>query len=218
MLVVVEGVDGAGKSLLIAQLQRGLRANTVRLVDHLSAEIIEMCVASLKRGGLSVADRAHLDYSLNKERFNVGENIIKPMMRLNLLVLADRWLLSHRFYQSLYCDPLAGHEDKEEYYARHASFVDSQSKFPYTVRPSYTIICTREHSEPYDGFSVCELRALNTRYQSLGATPENLFRAWKRRKDGAKAKDSKGLHDMLEGRLARVTSPIQLNPHHRNPR
>lgn len=212
MLVVVEGVDGAGKSLLISQLQRGLGAKTVRLVDYLNAETVQMCKASLKRGGLSNTEREHLDYSLNKERYNVSENIIKPMMRLNLMVLADRWLLSHRFYQSLYCDPLAGHTDEGEYLARHVSFVGSQSKFPCTARPSYTIICTREHSEPYDGFSVSELRALNTRYQSLDRTSDNLFRAWKRRKVGSKAKDSKGLSDLLAGRLARVTAPIHLNP------
>ena len=96
MLITVEGIDGAGKTTLVAGLAEALRARG-RAVEVLrepgGVELSERLRALVKDPGLTVGDRAEaLVYAA--ARAQLVEERLRPL-------LADgRWVLLDRFVDS----------------------------------------------------------------------------------------------------------------------
>ena len=101
MLIAVEGIDGAGKTTLIARLADELRSRgeTVRVVRRFMLdEITELwwrLVDADLVDQLGTAQLAAADYALGVRR------VIQPALARGEIVLADKYLYSHRVYFTL---------------------------------------------------------------------------------------------------------------------
>jgi len=101
MLIAVEGIDGAGKTTLIARLARELeaRGRTVLIVRRFMLEEITELWWRLVHADvvdqLGTAQLAAADYALGVRR------LIRPALDRGEVVLADKHVYSHRVYFAL---------------------------------------------------------------------------------------------------------------------
>ena len=97
MLIAVEGLDGAGKSTLVEALAESLgrRAEVVVLTRYTQSALTSLwkhLIASdtIDQAGASLLAAA--DYHLTVER------LLKPALARDAVVIADRYVYSHRVY------------------------------------------------------------------------------------------------------------------------
>ena len=107
MFVTIEGIDGSGKTSVLAQLAERLRDRFSPLCvtrepgdSSLGAEIRKLVLAQ----GKSVDARAELFLFLADRAQHVA-TVIRPALQEGALVLCDRYADSTRAYQSGFLDP-----------------------------------------------------------------------------------------------------------------
>jgi len=99
VLITVEGIDGAGKSTLVAGLAESLRAQEpVVLREPGGAELSERLRALVKDPAMTVGARAEaLIYAA--ARAQLVEEELRPLLEAGRLVLLDRFVDSSLAYQ-----------------------------------------------------------------------------------------------------------------------
>lgn len=101
MFIVIEGIDGSGKTTQIARLAKRIKAT--------GRSVVTLAEPTREGAGAEIRDRAvngppmtaheELDLFLDDRRRNVGENI-RPALATGHVVLQDRYYFSTAAYQT----------------------------------------------------------------------------------------------------------------------